>query len=71
LFVQEAALNGLSETLYTSLAGLKDESRPLGSLLLKGPNGVGKTKTVRRSVSFYLMKLKKRIETFQTFFFKF
>lgn len=47
VFGQDSALHEITETLITSHAGLSDESRPLGSFLLKGPSGVGKTETAK------------------------
>jgi len=47
VFGQVDALKEISDTLITSYAGLSDESRPLGSFLLKGPTGVGKTETAK------------------------
>ncbi len=47
VFGQEKALHEISETLIAAHAGLSDESRPLGSFLLLGPSGVGKTETVK------------------------
>ena len=47
VFGQEKAINEISETLLTSFAGLNDETRPLGSFLLLGPTGVGKTETAK------------------------
>ncbi len=47
VYGQESALHEISETLLASYAGLTDESRPLGSFLLKGPTGVGKTETAK------------------------
>lgn len=47
VFGQEEALHEISETLIASYAGLSDESRPLGSFLLLGPTGVGKTETAK------------------------
>lgn len=47
VFGQEEALHEISETLLGSYAGLTDETRPLGSFLLKGPTGVGKTETAK------------------------
>lgn len=47
VFGQQAALHEISETLIASYAGLSDESRPLGSFLLLGPTGVGKTETAK------------------------
>ena len=47
VFGQEEAIHEISETLLTGYAGLSDETRPLGSFLLKGPTGVGKTETAK------------------------
>ncbi len=52
VFGQDEALTEISETLITSHAGLNDESRPLGSFLLKGPSGVGKTETAKTIAEF-------------------
>ncbi|HLT23326.1 MAG TPA: AAA family ATPase [Bacteriovoracaceae bacterium] len=47
VFGQEEAIHEISETLLASYAGLSDESRPMGSFLLLGPTGVGKTETAK------------------------
>lgn len=47
VFGQKDALHEISETLIASYAGLSDETRPLGSFLLLGPTGVGKTETAK------------------------
>lgn len=47
VFGQEEALHEISETLLASYAGLSDESKPLGSFMLLGPTGVGKTETAK------------------------
>lgn len=47
VFGQREALHEIAETLIASYAGLSDESRPLGSFLLLGPTGVGKTETAK------------------------
>lgn len=47
VFGQKDALHEISETLLASYAGLTDETRPLGSFLLMGPTGVGKTETAK------------------------
>lgn len=47
VYGQDEALHEISETLIASYAGLADESRPLGSFLLLGPTGVGKTETAK------------------------
>ncbi|TGN10412.1 ATP-dependent Clp protease ATP-binding subunit [Leptospira ilyithenensis] len=47
VFGQEEVLKEIAETLLTSYAGISAENRPLGSFLLKGPTGVGKTETAK------------------------
>ena len=47
VFGQNEVIHEISETLLASYAGLTDESRPLGSFLLMGPTGVGKTETAK------------------------
>lgn len=47
VFGQEEAVHEICETLIASYAGLSDETRPLGSFLLMGPTGVGKTETAK------------------------
>ncbi len=47
VYGQNEALHEISETLLASYAGLTDETKPLGSFLLKGPTGVGKTETAK------------------------
>jgi ATP-dependent Clp protease ATP-binding subunit ClpB len=47
VFGQEEALHEISETLLASYAGLSDETKPLGSFMLLGPTGVGKTETAK------------------------
>lgn len=47
VYGQDHALREISEVLMTSHAGLSDPTRPLGSFLLKGPSGVGKTETAK------------------------
>ncbi len=47
VYGQTEALKEISETLLTSYAGISAENRPLGSFLLKGPTGVGKTETAK------------------------
>jgi len=44
---QPAAMGEISDTLIASQAGLSDPNRPLGSFLLMGPSGVGKTETAK------------------------
>ena len=52
IYGQDAALNEISQTLMTAYSGLKDETRPMGSFLLKGPTGVGKTETAKAIARF-------------------
>ncbi len=47
VFGQDQALHEVSEVLVTAHAGLSDPTRPLGSFLLRGPSGVGKTETAK------------------------
>lgn len=47
VFGQNQSLHEISEVLITAHAGLSDPTRPLGSFLLKGPSGVGKTETAK------------------------
>ncbi len=53
VFGQEEPIHEISETLISSHAGLSDPSRPLGSFLLIGPSGVGKTESAK-SICQYL-----------------
>jgi ATP-dependent Clp protease ATP-binding subunit ClpB len=52
VFGQSDPLHEISEVLATSHAGLSDPTRPLGSFLLKGPSGVGKTETAKKLAEF-------------------
>jgi len=47
VFGQEGAIKEISDTLISAHAGLTDPTRPLGSFLLLGPSGVGKTETAK------------------------
>ena len=49
---QDEALDEIARALMTSYAGLGDETRPLGSFLLQGPSGVGKTETAKSLAAF-------------------
>ncbi|OGH04792.1 MAG: hypothetical protein A2600_03275 [Candidatus Lambdaproteobacteria bacterium RIFOXYD1_FULL_56_27] len=44
---QEPVLTEIADTLIAAHAGLLDPNRPLGSFLLMGPSGVGKTETAK------------------------
>ena len=52
VFGQDSAIHEISEVVLTSHAGLSDPTRPLGSFLLKGPSGVGKTETAKALAEF-------------------
>ncbi|MBP9674039.1 MAG: AAA family ATPase [Bacteriovoracaceae bacterium] len=52
VFGQEKSLNEVCETLMTSYAGLSSSKKPLGSFLLLGPTGVGKTETAKAVAQF-------------------
>ncbi len=52
VFGQKEALHEIAETLVAAHAGLTDETRPLGSFLLRGPSGVGKTETAKSLCQF-------------------
>ena len=52
VFGQDSALHEIAEVVITSHAGLSDPTRPLGSFLLKGPSGVGKTETAKALAEF-------------------
>jgi ATP-dependent Clp protease ATP-binding subunit ClpA len=47
VFGQDAAIEQLVATIKISRAGLRQGERPIGSFLLTGPTGVGKTETAR------------------------
>lgn len=50
---QDHAVKAIADVIKRARAGLKDESRPIGSFLLLGPTGVGKTelaKAIARTV---------------------
>ena len=51
VYGQEIPLHEISETLLTSYAGISDQTRPMGSFLLMGPTGVGKTETAKTLLS--------------------
>ena len=52
VYGQDEALHEIAETLIASHAGLTDPTRPLGSFLLLGPSGVGKTETAKAISNF-------------------
>ena len=49
---QDHALAPISEAVRRARAGLQETTRPLGSFLLLGPTGVGKTETARALAEF-------------------
>jgi len=50
---QNSAITKLAYALKRSRAGLKEENRPLGSLLFLGPSGVGKTELAKMLAQIY------------------
>lgn len=52
VFGQTDSMHEIAETLIASHAGLSAENRPLGSFLLLGPTGVGKTETAKSIAQF-------------------
>ncbi len=48
VFGQDAAIDSLSSAIKLSRAGLKPEQKPIGSFLMAGPTGVGKTEVTRQ-----------------------
>ncbi len=52
VYGQDESLHEIAEVLVTAHAGLSDPSRPLGSFLLRGPSGVGKTETAKALAEF-------------------
>lgn len=46
IFGQDEAIDTISRNLIPAAAGINDASKPLRSMILLGPTGVGKTKTV-------------------------
>jgi ATP-dependent Clp protease ATP-binding subunit ClpB len=49
---QNEAISKISESVRRARAGLQEEDRPLGSFLLLGPTGVGKTETAKALAEF-------------------
>ena len=48
IFGQNAAIEALASAIKMSRSGLREEYRPIGSFLLAGPTGVGKTEVTRQ-----------------------
>ncbi len=44
---QEAAVHAVAQTVRRGLCGIRDETRPIASMLFTGPTGVGKTEMCR------------------------
>lgn len=53
VYGQPEPMHEISEVLISSHAGLTAENRPLGSFLLLGPTGVGKTETAKALTQFF------------------
>ena len=58
---QPEAINSISNSLYKTHCGLKDENRPIGSFLFLGKTGVGKTLTSKSLAKHYFGSDKKLI----------
>ena len=48
VFGQDKAISALADAIKLSRAGLKAEQKPIGSFLMAGPTGVGKTEVTRQ-----------------------
>src|SRR5690625_7264138 len=48
VFGQDEAIDTLTTAIKLSRAGLSSEEKPIGSFLLSGPKGVGKTEVSRQ-----------------------
>ncbi|MBF0363684.1 MAG: AAA family ATPase [Oligoflexia bacterium] len=60
IFGQDQAIDEICAILMAAHAGLTDATRPLGSFMLLGPTGVGKTETVK-GVAQFLFNSEKNI----------
>ena len=49
---QPNAVNGISDSIRRSRAGLQDPTRPIGSFIFMGPTGVGKTELAKSLAEF-------------------
>ena len=57
VFGQDTALDQLLDKIFVSQAGLKSPNKPIGSFLLLGPTGTGKTETAKALADKMGMKL--------------
>jgi ATP-dependent Clp protease ATP-binding subunit ClpA len=57
VFGQELAITSLVSAIKMARAGLSDPSKPIGSFLLAGPTGVGKTEVTRQLAQLLGLKL--------------
>lgn len=57
VFGQDSALDQLLDKIFVSQAGLKAPNKPIGSFLLLGPTGTGKTETAKALADKMGMKL--------------
>ncbi|RLV60075.1 ATP-dependent Clp protease ATP-binding subunit ClpA [Parashewanella curva] len=57
VFGQDKAVESLSSAIRLSRSGLSNETKPVGSFLLAGPTGVGKTEVTNQLASCLGMKL--------------
>ena len=57
VFGQDSAVMTLADAIYISKAGLKAKDRPIGSYLLTGPTGTGKTEVSKSIAEILGMKL--------------
>lgn len=57
IFGQDEAVDRVSAAVQASLAGLAPQERPIGSFLLDGPTGVGKTELARQLAALLGMRL--------------
>ena len=48
VFGQDEAIEKLVDKIHIAQAGLKDETKPIGSFVFMGPTGTGKTETAKR-----------------------
>ena len=48
VYGQDEAIEGIVDKILVAQAGLKDETKPVGSFVFMGPTGVGKTETAKQ-----------------------